>query len=1366
MSLSGVDFEKIVKPFFENVFVEIGFRIVEIRNQQSGTQNGFDIKIVAFDLSNKKRHLFIECKNYKSTLVWAEVFGKQLNLDRTNYEVDGFILLSPFVQLSNINDNLKSAFDKNWFKFPSDYWTPDQKIENLFALYPEFHEKIYEKTCPNIDRIIELQRFKDLIEDLFAQKDNSKNTLPVKQNFDTPTDYIERRVIGTNDIEQDFGNKNGKTLSETLYETKKIALLGWAGTGKSIELAYTGSFLANNTPYFPFLIKLCNHTDQSIVDRIPNFLSIPQNLIVLLLDGLDEVQNGKFDEIRRKVLDFSETYPEVMIVISCRSNFYTINDKEKELATLSGFKSYQLANLNSSEIQSYIDKKLLLKNENFVQEVIEKNLRNLLHLPYYLVKLVDQYLIDNKLSDSKAELFEYVIKDNINRDVNRHFPDNRNFMATAMRQNLEKLAFIYECQGKNNGSWTEIQSLFNKEAQEILKHSGSLLDGFENDNSMWKFTHNNIQEYLVAKLLSKQKYETIRSVIFFPKRYTKVKPTWVNVLSFIISVLPENDIVRNKIIRDLCNNEPELVIKFEPDKISENIRYNIFKSIYEYYKKENRIINRTKFSVKELANFIQTRDTVNFLSEEISSKSSLIATGNALEIISYFNIDINFPDLVSKVKFSIENILFGSEGNQYLALRAYNLNFKLTEQDFDKVFKHFEHSDDTWIKYTLYNCIQQQGYQSKYIDYILSNILRCIKKEDENETRLSNEYTELVECIKTTKDLDTVKKILKFIIDNYSSIYHSIYFTEIIDHVLQFVIIENDSDVYELMKSGFISDDVNMYEKQIARFVEYFEKSGNKSSIFKEVYNTCKTSHRHFYFGHLAMLASNENLQFLANEFRNSALTKDEVYNFQYYLPIETESVKYFNDLINKTENVALPQYKDWGKLQDIVNNRTREIIFNKEKFKSAIEDVFQNLKKDSITYDEVLQLYSNHTDEKTLTVVIDTLRKYNKNGTKDKQYILNSIEEKWSDLSIGMIIDLLKRIKIELDSSEIQYIKIWCDKHAQSVDFNTALNWKDDSRRIFNTNAVRLSYLIRKLRFTNYDAKLYLDMLSFFRYDDSEIKIIDFVSAIIPKSKIEERIIFNISRGIKFDFILDDYLEYCVSNKLTKVCDYLIPYINGEISFSPKALECYNKLDGNIKKIEDILTAMTGRSSFFIIEALLVRGSRNLLKSVLMIFENTEDSMDRLLLASYLVTLQSKKGLVFYRKEIERTKKIPDRLSIVTPFAKLTDARLLGEIFKLYEMGYDSDIQQDRFNNLKDLSLHALHSISLFEDNLEFFRKKLFYYSIKFKIKQFIKITKLSEHILPNLRHHYENIEHQYYINKSGNVIASDAVKIYRSLN
>ena len=85
MAISGEDFEKLVKPFFRHIFEKMGYFVIEVRKQTSGTQNGFDIAVTFLDDNGKERQFFIECKYYTtSKLDWSEIVNKQIELEASN----------------------------------------------------------------------------------------------------------------------------------------------------------------------------------------------------------------------------------------------------------------------------------------------------------------------------------------------------------------------------------------------------------------------------------------------------------------------------------------------------------------------------------------------------------------------------------------------------------------------------------------------------------------------------------------------------------------------------------------------------------------------------------------------------------------------------------------------------------------------------------------------------------------------------------------------------------------------------------------------------------------------------------------------------------------------------------------------------------------------------------------------------------------------------------------------------------------------------------------------------------------------------------------------------------------------------------
>lgn len=191
MSISGLEFESLIKPFFQKLFNDIGYIVLEVRNQQSGTQNGFDIKIVFEDFNLKERFFFIECKYYTSAkLEWSDIINKQVELQSSNYNPSAFILLSPLQVLSNINDNAQVKFEQ-LLRFPVEFWTPDKEIEELFALNKILYEKVYDKPCSIIiDDKAQIKKIKARVELILKKKDifQFSNTIEIKTALRYPSE--------------------------------------------------------------------------------------------------------------------------------------------------------------------------------------------------------------------------------------------------------------------------------------------------------------------------------------------------------------------------------------------------------------------------------------------------------------------------------------------------------------------------------------------------------------------------------------------------------------------------------------------------------------------------------------------------------------------------------------------------------------------------------------------------------------------------------------------------------------------------------------------------------------------------------------------------------------------------------------------------------------------------------------------------------------------------------------------------------------------------------------------------------------------------------------------------------------------------
>lgn len=110
--------------------------------------------------------------------------------------------------------------------------------------------------------------------------------------------------------------------------------------------------------FFPFYVPLNKYVNQNISEFLPPTWScILDSQLLIILDGLDEIESKNKNDAIRHIELFSEQHPNSHIIVSCRTNFYELENKLSS-GTLSGFSSYVLLGLDDSEIEKYINMRL------------------------------------------------------------------------------------------------------------------------------------------------------------------------------------------------------------------------------------------------------------------------------------------------------------------------------------------------------------------------------------------------------------------------------------------------------------------------------------------------------------------------------------------------------------------------------------------------------------------------------------------------------------------------------------------------------------------------------------------------------------------------------------------------------------------------------------------------------------------------------------------------------------------------------------------------------------------------------------------------------------------------------------------------
>lgn len=600
----------------------------------------------------------------------------------------------------------------------------------------------------------------------------------------------------------------------------------------------------------------------------------------------------KFEFIRRKIAAFVQEYPLATIVVSCRTNFYTSFGDDANADTLKDFRPYRLQTLDSGRISDYLSEKLKHKTDPFIKEVSNKELGDLLGTPYYLIRLSQQYNLNGKISNSKADLFREEIKLLVNSEVRRRFGRNVDSHRDKLFKELRKLAFVMEAMGTNQVNTIELYKIIPHQGEaELIKDSASIFYGTEDQEKLWRFNHHNMQEFLAADVLSKKKFGEIKKIIAIGPDYRVAKPLMVNTILFLIDILPNNDTLKRDITNWLVAFNKELLIKLEPDRLNNSLRESVFREIFKEYKKEGRRINSSRYRSDDLARFSQGVATFQFLLEELKESSDTNNLTNALSIINYYNLN-NYPEYLKRFKVELQKILFGNRHElYYLAINAYALQCRLSTEEFDTLFNTFHSSKDEDIRLILFEAVLIYHEEEHRLSYLIAEVNAFMKEELDNlrsgnkRSYLTSGGAQMAKWLSSIKSVEGLTTIFTGLEKYILALDHSGAFSKtlqvLLEHAaswagkrkLQQIII----DIFKGHPSEIL------HEIKLKKyFMEYFNSLGLVEEIAADLLLSLR-AHDSATINAISHLATSETIDLLKSKKQSSIITDDTIASFEFF---------------------------------------------------------------------------------------------------------------------------------------------------------------------------------------------------------------------------------------------------------------------------------------------------------------------------------------------------------------------------------------------------------------------------------------------------------------------------------------------------
>ncbi|MHB8880293.1 MAG: NACHT domain-containing protein [Thermodesulfovibrionales bacterium] len=1189
-----------------------------------------------------------------------------------------------------------------------------------------------------------------------------------------------------------------------ISDKKKIVLLGDAGYGKSTELRRVAGTLMDerNPNVIPILVELNTYVDENMSDYVTTKIGADskhlldhKSKLLFLFDEFDQVLNKEI--ATRKIKQFAESYSESSFVISCRTNFYSGQFEE--------FSSFVILPFDLQDISSYSRQLLKAKADIFLHQLMKSPLLEVSRNPFFLKHITRIFEADDRLPERLSDVLSRIVSISIESDIKKlltKYDIEQKYSAAEIKRDLAYMALVMETLQKNYISIEDFhQILPDNFKRQVITELSLIKKAFFKEGDVYQFQHNNFQEELAAEVLSGQALNTIlefisyRSVdkrpliekleialgyfdvkpfgiritrillnvissIKYKSEMKKINPSWVNTAAFLCLLREKSDLFDY-----LALNHPELALKFEPDRVDNNEKESLFKTIFEKYTSQEIPIDRD-IDYEDLAKFARTaghqsKIIYDYLMNYARSNKQYDKY-NAISILSKmkeFKTDALIELLIKYAKSD-------NEKKNFRHLCFYALaGLGMTGRNTIDQFRTLKHSGDDWLLSGLYYLIKESEAVDDYVDILLSGLPRIRLVLNEKESRLGDESWNLIKGLEKVTAPAGVRKIIRHFIDKPEDI-QEFYVDKSLERlVVNFISAYNqDSLIYEDVKELLKTTQNKYIDSAFGRLYVFFMQTDTVLTLFKDILKENIDDNYRL----LALIADEDCVEFLAEEYHAGKLTDENMNAIVHYLQFNKD-YEHLLKIINDTTGKFYPTpARDHNKEQEEELKRKVNVIFSKADFLKEAEVMFMFKGQDALSLADIDNiLHKSYRDRTCNNFVVLELRQHILSTRGNKEWTLAEIKSeidrwdyKW--FTVSHVFDLLYHgAQYELSESQRVFISEFCTDQLSTVHFKTALSAEENGETTTtNRLAVYLWYFLRKLDFAYPEGTL-LDMLSYDWIENSGFVGISYLENKLPSEKVKKRILQNLSEGIFVDQVLRNHIAYCRKYKLTEAANYLSAIIENQgikIETRLLALDAIADLPDTSAFLEKLLNIKELKLFIRAAEILMALDSiiceHKLIEKL-----SSEDETFALEAARLLIEKQNIKAIKFYADYLKKTKKFSSGAFGKTALSNIQTIKALPIILDLLRFSYEcgEEIVQDEYFPLHGAVIGIIKNIS--RQNYSNFT------AVRKQLRKFIEKNWTRFENINYLNAVYNDLEKDFYINYKHQMSIGDVISKVRRM-
>ncbi|PWK79721.1 hypothetical protein LX99_00181 [Mucilaginibacter oryzae] len=1177
---------------------------------------------------------------------------------------------------------------------------------------------------------------------------------------DPLTAYIER----TGDLE----------LIKLVKEKNFVVLLGNAGSGKSTELAKLANFYASEeTPFIPVYSRMNTYVEEDIRDFLPTgWTDIPENTALIILDGLDEVRPKHFNTAVRKILSFKEDFPNVHIVVSCRTNFYHLPDKHSG-GTLADFSIYFLAQVGDAQTKEFAEEQYQLDYQKFRNEAYDRGFQEFTGQPFFLRILLEQFKKRGNLSLNRVDLLNILLDERITLDQ-QHFELTTNLKdhKEHILQLLQKIALCMEYLGRNFLSFDELLKVLpNPEDLQLIKFS-TAFRSMEDGTNNWGFEHNNIQEFLAAKALLAFHLERIKAFLSFKNE--RIKPSWLNTLFFLISLLP--DAKRNDLIDWILIVEPEVLVRVEPDKVNSATRFEIFKTIFNHYKAQRVWLRSNKFSDRELASFGESEDAVDFLIAELNNSENARTTRfNAMNMLKYFKLS---GDYLNKTKNAIWQHIIENTGDYYIVhsgIYALDSLGVINAEMIAELMELFGNRSNQYIRSALYRVIIEAGMIDDYVDYFISGFVDELDPADRGEVSLMDEDMLLRQGLTNIKEPANIKKLLELFENPYDRrIINFFEKNKVLENLIERAtsIFKTHPELSEDVYRTYVAYGRHSEEFTAQAIAVYFQKTGQTNAVFQRIFNDKKIEdyEKGLLLRHLV---NQENIDYVVNQYKTHNATNEELLKFynnlrwNIYKTDKSVELHYLTKILTE-ETQVLTNFNDidYAKIRLENEQKSFELYFSIEAFTNELVQFFQANEIADLDWDTLWQFQYNRNDRNyhVPEAIHELLIEFTRNKQSiDLASVLKFVndEERFANYRFSKIKDKISnRPDVLVSEEQIQIITAWVQNVILNTDIVNAIKVENSNRTTYSKLVMVLWAFIKIYKIPVLTEKL-LDFTLFDEVKNNDNQGLEFsvIENQVGKDAVQVRVHDNLIAGIEYDQSWRNNAIYALENNIPNtigsIINSLFDHRKSEYSRRP-VLKTFLQQGGNPELLL-VGLKMTHNSDMLweivreIKDYPAIDADLRKFLTEKLVNEHVQPT-EKFLAATYLTEKGDKEGTSFYLNYLLETARPNfDFYHQSQIMRQIKDIEFLPILLQLLEKANQEEFMQDDFNRFDSIVSDSLYNLGLIsEENLS---------KVKTALEDFIKKNDGQIKNVNFLHPMIERMEFNFYLAQSQSNDIQDAL-------